>query len=58
MVGDKRAIETVLGFVPTDPERLLRALQLMIDGGKRGIAEANVLYLALSWVVTTPAGKS
>jgi putative ATP-dependent endonuclease of OLD family len=52
MVGDKHAIETVLGFAPTDPERLLRALQLMIDGGKRGIAEAslgsaNVLYLAL-----------
>jgi putative ATP-dependent endonuclease of OLD family len=52
MVGDQHAIETVLGFAPTDPERLLRALQLMIDGGKRGIAEAslgsaNVLYLAL-----------
>ena len=52
MVGDKHAIETVLGFAPTDPERLLRALQLMLDGGKRGIAEAslgsaNVLYLAL-----------
>lgn len=52
MVGDYHAIETVLGFAPTDPERLLRALQLMIDGGKRGIAEAslgsaNVLYLAL-----------
>lgn len=52
MVGASHAIETVLGFAPTDPERLLRALQLMIDGGKRGIAEAslgsaNVLYLAL-----------
>jgi len=52
MVGDKHAIETALGFAPTDPERLLRTLQLMIDGGKRGIAEAslgsaNVLYLAL-----------
>jgi putative ATP-dependent endonuclease of OLD family len=52
MVGDKHAVETALGFAPTDPERLLRALQLMIDGGKRGIAEAslgsaNVLYLAL-----------
>lgn len=52
MVGDKHAIETALGFAPTDPERLLRALQLMIDGGKRGIAEAslgsaNVLYLGL-----------
>ncbi|MGH9502239.1 MAG: ATP-dependent nuclease [Terriglobales bacterium] len=52
MVGDRHAVETALGFAPTDPERLLRALQLMIDGGKRGIAEAslgsaNVLYLAL-----------
>ena len=52
MVGNKHAVETALGFAPTDPERLLRALQLMIDGGKRGVAEAslgsaNVLYLAL-----------
>lgn len=52
MVGDKHAIETALGFAPTEPERLLRALQIMIDGGKRGVAEAslgsaNVLYLAL-----------
>jgi putative ATP-dependent endonuclease of the OLD family len=52
MVGSKHAVETALGFVPTEPGRLLRALQLMIDGGKRGVAEAslgsaNVLYLAL-----------
>lgn len=52
MVGAKHAIETALGFAPTDPERLLRALLMMIDGGKRGVAEAslgsaNVLYLAL-----------
>lgn len=52
MVGDTHAIETALGFAPTDADRLLRALQLMIDGGKRGVAEAslgsaNVLYLAL-----------
>jgi putative ATP-dependent endonuclease of OLD family len=52
MVGDKHAVETALGFAPTDPDRLLRALQLMIDAGKRGISEAslgsaNVLYLAL-----------
>lgn len=52
MVGNKHAIETALGFAPTEADRLLRALQLMIDGGKRGIAEAslgsaNVLYLAL-----------
>ena len=52
MVGDKHTVETALGFAPTEPERLLRALQMMIDGGKRGVAEAslgsaNVLYLAL-----------
>ena len=52
MVGEKHAVETILGFAPTEPDRLLRALQLMIDGGKRGVAEAslgsaNVLYLAL-----------
>lgn len=52
MVGDTHAVETALGFAPTEPDRLLRALQMMIDGGKRGVAEAslgsaNVLYLAL-----------
>ncbi len=52
MVGDKHGLETALGFAPTEPDRLLRALQMMIDGGRRGVAEAslgsaNVLYLAL-----------
>jgi putative ATP-dependent endonuclease of OLD family len=52
MVGSKHAVETALGFAPTEPEKLVRALQLMIDDGKRGVAEAslgsaNVLYLAL-----------
>jgi putative ATP-dependent endonuclease of the OLD family len=52
MVGSKHAVETALGFAPTEPDRLVRALQLMIDSGKRGVAEAslgsaNVLYLAL-----------
>ena len=52
MIGEKHTIETALGFASTEPERLIRALQMMIDGGKRGVAEAslgsaNVLYLAL-----------
>ncbi len=52
MVGSAHAIETILGFSPTDPERLVRALRLFIDGGKRGISEAslgsaNLLYLSL-----------
>ena len=52
MVGSKHAVETALGFTLTEADRLIRSLQLMIDGGKRGVAEAslgsaNVLYLAL-----------
>lgn len=52
MIGESQAVSTALGFAPTEPERLLRSLQLMIDGGRRGVAEAslgsaNVLYLSL-----------
>ena len=52
MVGDGNALETTLGFSPTDPDRLLRSLRLFIDGGKRGVAEAslgsaNLLYITL-----------
>ncbi len=52
MVGEAHAIETTLGFSPTDPDRLLRALRPYIDGGRRGIHEAslgsaNLLYLTL-----------
>lgn len=52
MVGQSHAIETALGFSPTDPERLLRALRLFIDSGRRdlglaSLGSANVLYLAL-----------
>jgi len=52
MVGSGNAVETTLGFSPTDPERLLRSLRLFIDGGRRGISEAslgssNLLYITL-----------
>lgn len=52
MAGTSQAIETALGFSPTDPDKLLRALRLLFDGKKRDISEAslgtaNVLYLAL-----------
>lgn len=52
MVGPGHTIETMFGFSPTDPERLVRALRLFIDGGRRGIGEAslgsaNLLYLSL-----------
>ncbi len=52
MVGSAQRLETILRFSPTDPDRLIRALRLFIDGGRRGIADAslgsaNLLYLAL-----------
>jgi putative ATP-dependent endonuclease of OLD family len=52
MVGDPQAVETTLGFSPTDPERLIRSLRLFIDGGERSINEAslgsaNLIYLAI-----------
>lgn len=52
MVGDAHAVDMSLGFSPTDPDRLIRALRLFIDEGKRGVGDAslgsaNLLYLAL-----------
>ncbi|MCB2141456.1 AAA family ATPase [bacterium] len=52
MVGSAQMLETVLRFSPTDPDKLIRALRLFIDGGRRGIADAslgsaNLLYFAL-----------
>lgn len=52
MVGSAHAIATMLGFSPTEPDRLLRALRAFIDDGKRGVGDAslgsaNLLYLTL-----------
>lgn len=52
MVGSGQMLETVLRFAPTDPDKLIRALRLFVDGGRRGIADAslgsaNLLYFAL-----------
>jgi putative ATP-dependent endonuclease of OLD family len=52
MVGVSQALDTTLGFSPTDPDRLLRAIRLFIDGGKRSVSDAslgsaNLLYLTL-----------
>ena len=52
MVGSAHSVDTTLGFSPNDPERLLRALRLFIDAGRRDIGaaslgSANVLYLTL-----------
>lgn len=38
----QHAIETALGFAPTDPERMLRALQMMIDGGASAASRRQV----------------
>ncbi|MCY4668984.1 MAG: AAA family ATPase [Rhodococcus sp.] len=50
--GEAHDIDPRLGFAPSDPLRLFRAIAMFIDGGKRGIAEAslgsaNVALLAL-----------
>lgn len=52
MVGPAHALETALGFAPTDGDRLIRSLRLFIDGKLRSISDAslgsaNILYLAL-----------
>lgn len=52
MVGSAQMLETVLRFSPTDPDKLIRALRLFIDGGRRAIGDAslgsaNLLYFAL-----------
>ncbi len=52
MVGVSQSLSTALGFSPTDPAKLIRAIRLFIDNGERSIADAslgsaNVLYLTL-----------
>ena len=52
MVGKEQAFETALRFSPTDADKLIRALRIYIDHGKRGISDAslgsaNLLYFAL-----------
>lgn len=52
MVGPSHAVDTTLGFSPTDSQRLIRTLRLFIDNGTRGISDAslgcaNLIYLSL-----------
>lgn len=53
MVGDVHGVDTRLGFAPTLPDQLMKAVRLFIDGDKlRQISEeslgtANVIFLAL-----------
>lgn len=52
MVGSQQALDAILRFSPADPDKLVRALRIFIDGGKRAISDAslgsaNLLYFAL-----------
>jgi putative ATP-dependent endonuclease of the OLD family len=52
MVGSTHAVDTSLGFSPSDPLRLIKTLRLFIDGGVRSISDAslgcaNLIYLSL-----------
>lgn len=52
LVGSAQALETVLRFSPTDADKLIRALRIFIDGGRRSVSDAslgsaNLLYFAL-----------
>lgn len=52
MVGPAQAFDTALRFSPADPDKLIRALRIYVDGGRRGISDAslgsaNLLYFAL-----------
>lgn len=42
LAGPKQDIRAKLGFTPSDPLRLFRSIRLLIDDGKRGIADASV----------------
>lgn len=50
--GSSSAADVRLGVTPTDPESLIRILRLLVDGGRRTVADAglgssNVLYVTL-----------
>jgi putative ATP-dependent endonuclease of the OLD family len=52
MSGERQDIKPRLGFNPTDPVRLYRSIRLLIDEGRRGIADAslgsaNLVFLSL-----------
>ncbi len=52
MSGERQDIKPRLGFNPTDPARLYRSVRLLIDEGRRGIADAslgsaNLVFLSL-----------
>ncbi len=52
MVGDYYSSDILLGLAPSDADRLIRALRVFIDDGRRSISDAslgtaNLLYLSL-----------
>jgi putative ATP-dependent endonuclease of OLD family len=52
MSGERQDVKPRLGFNPTDPARLYRSVRLLIDEGRRGIADAslgsaNLVFLSL-----------
>jgi len=52
MAGPRQDIDPRLGFAPIEAARLYRSIQLLIDGGKRGIGDAslgsaNLIFLGL-----------
>lgn len=60
-VGGSQAADVQLGLAPSDADRVLRSLRLMIDGGVRGVADAslgvaNTLYLTLKLLETQQLG--
>lgn len=42
LAGASQDLRAKLGFAPTDPVRLFRAIRLLIDDGKRAISEASL----------------
>jgi putative ATP-dependent endonuclease of OLD family len=57
LVGGAQAADIQLGLAPTEADRLLRSLRILIDSGVRGIGEAslgvaNTLYLTLKLLET------
>lgn len=57
LVGGAQAADVQLGLAPTDADRLLRSLRVLIDGGLRGVGDAslgvaNTLYLTLKLLET------
>src|SRR5712691_4027961 len=42
LAGTSQDIKAMLGFAPTDPVRLFHSIGLLIDDGRRGIADASL----------------